>query len=379
MTPFARSLQLSGAWALVALCLMPGSSSAQSYGQPPAQGYAGQRGYPQQAAFRQQSNLNGFPFAPGRRPILNPRAQAIRQYPMQQHRGAPAQTSERVIRAQFQTPPTGANGSNPAYRVAETPERNFTGQDLSLADYPKLDPQQLVARPGEHPMMPALRWAKNGLRYLEAVDGYTATMAKRERINGTLGEYQYMDLKVRHRPFSVYIKLLGPEDMKGREAIYIAGKNDGNLVAHPTGMQKRLVGTISLKPTGMLAMQGNRYPITEVGILNLTRRLIEVGEQDMQYGECEVKYFRGAKVNDRICTCMQFVHPVPRREFRYHLARIYVDDELNLPIRYEAFNWPSKPGEEPTLTEEYTYLNLKLNPGLSDMDFDTRNPNYDYD
>lgn len=425
-----KSRSVGGYWLLAALCLMPASASAQGtpnpyYGNPnyaaPGVNSAPQAQRIQAQRNQAQQNLSGFPFAPGRSPAnqqLNqtpvaggtmrtaglpqglgqglpqqfPQQQfPQQQYPAQQPAAQPQysqfpsaqQQSPRefpnaqAIPAQFQTPSAAQNGG-PAYRVAETPSRPQSTEGLNPMDYPRLDPQQLVAQPGEHPLMPALRWAKNGLKYLEAIDGYTATMAKRERINGALGDYQYMEIKVRHRPFSVYVKLLGPDEVKGREAIYIEGQNNGNLVAHPTGVQKRLVGTISLKPTGMLAMQGNRYPITEIGVLNLTRRLIEVGEQDMQYGECEVKYFRGAKVNDRTCTCMQFIHPVPRREFRYHLARIYIDEELNLPIRYEAYNWPSTPEGEPTLTEEYTYLNLRLNPGLTDRDFDTKNPDYDY-
>ncbi len=51
-----------------------------------------------------------------------------------------------------------------------------------------------------------------------------------------------------------------------------------------------MVGTLSLKPDSMLAMLDNRYPITEIGILNLTKRLIEVAELDKKYGECEVKF-----------------------------------------------------------------------------------------
>jgi hypothetical protein len=35
---------------------------------------------------------------------------------------------------------------------------------------------------------------------------------------------------------------------------------------------------------------------------------------------------------------------VPRDFFNFHLARIFVDDSLNIPIRYEAYAWPSKPG-----------------------------------
>ena len=125
-------------------------------------------------------------------------------------------------------------------------------------------------------------------------------------------------------------------------------------------------------------MRGNRYPITELGVSNLVHRLVEIGERDAQYGECEVKFRPGVRVEDRVCTRIEVMHPVPRRNFLFHVAMIYVDDELNIPIRYEAYDWPEKEGGKPLLTEEYTYLNLKLNNGFTDADFDVRNPNYQF-
>jgi outer membrane lipoprotein-sorting protein len=124
-------------------------------------------------------------------------------------------------------------------------------------------------------------------------------------------------------------------------------------------------------------MRGQRYPITELGILNLTRRLVEVGEHDVKYGECNVKFYEGAKINNRVCTCIEVLHPVPRRNFLYHQARIFVDKEYNLPIRYESYDWPRE-GQKPELLEEYTYLNLKLNNHFTDDDFDVKNPAYKF-
>ena len=69
---------------------------------------------------------------------------------------------------------------------------------------------------------------------------------------------------------------------------------------------------------------------------------------------------------------------MPRRNFIFHLARIFIDDELNIPIRYEAYGWPSRTGDLPVLEEEYTYLDVKLNNGFTDDDFDIRNPNYGF-
>ena len=86
--------------------------------------------------------------------------------------------------------------------------------------------------------------------------------------------------------------------------------------------------------------------------------------------------FRGSKVNDRPCTSIEVVHPVPRNNFRFHLLRVFIDEELKVPIRYELYGWPRQPGGPAELVEEYTYVNLKLNNGYGDADFDPRNPRY---
>jgi len=268
--------------------------------------------------------------------------------------------------AQQRTVPLQQRAQNQApYRVAERSE------PISKS----LEPGFLEHKAEEHPLMPTLRWADQGLRNMEKIEDYSAVVAKRERLNGTVGDYEYMFVKVRHQPFSVYMYFLGPPKLKGQEVVYVEGQNNGNIFAHGTGLRAKF-GTVSLKPTGVVAMRGQRYPITELGIKNLIRRLLEVGQQDAQYGECEVKFLKGAKIKDRQCTCIQVVHPVPRRNFLFHLARIFVDDEFNMPIRYEAYDWPKTAGDPPELIEEYTYMDLKLNNGFTDADFDIRNPNY---
>ncbi len=257
----------------------------------------------------------------------------------------------------------------PAYQVAERSEAA-----MAASAAPQLGPG--VA--GEHPLMPTLRWAYSGLGNLEKISDYSATVAKRERIGGKVMDYEYMFVKLRQKPFSVYMYFLGPASLKGQEVIYIEGQNNGNMWAHGVGIQNTMFGTVSLKPDGPIAMRNQRYPLTELGILNLTKRLVEVGEQDIKYGECDVKFYEGAKINGRVCTCIEVIHPVPRRNFLFHLARIFVDKELNLPIRYESYDWPKEKGSAPELMEEYTYLNLKLNNGFTDADFDIKNPNYKF-
>jgi hypothetical protein len=230
-------------------------------------------------------------------------------------------------------------------------------------------------QPNEHPLMPVLRWAKEGLPAIEALADYSATLVRRERVRGKLSGYEYMAIKIRHDPFSVYAYFQSPASIKGQEVIYISGQNEGNMWAH----KARMAVTMSIHPEGMVAMSGRNYPLTEIGLVNLVRRLVEVGQEDVHYDGCEVKYFTGAKVSQRPCTVIQVVHPTRRDVFRFHLARVFVDDELKVPIRYEAYDWPREAGGEPELLEEYTYLNLKLNNGFTDEDFSTLNPAYHFE
>jgi hypothetical protein len=242
-----------------------------------------------------------------------------------------------------------------------------------------LAPENLQPQPGEHPLMPALRLAKYGVNHIDTtIKDYSCTLVKRERIGDTLGDHEYIFTKVRHEPFSVYMFFLGPATMKGREVVFVNGANNNKLTAHEGGKRGKLLPTVQIEPTSFLAMRNQRYPITEVGVRTLTSRLIEVAEKDSQFGECEVKFFKGAKINGRVATCIEVAHPVPRQNFLYHQARIFIDEELQIPVRFESYAWPARAGEQPPLLEEYTYMNMKLNNGFTDADFSDRNPEYNF-
>ena len=231
----------------------------------------------------------------------------------------------------------------------------------------------------EHPLVPVIRRLTDVRSRIEReVHDYTATLIKRERVDGKLTEHNYIYTKIRHEPFSVYLYFLAPQDLKGREVLYVHGQNDGNIVVHEGSGLTARIGMISLRPDGRLAMRDQKYPITDIGILNLTRRWLEVAQLETQFGECDVAILEGAKINGRSSTCIQVTHSVPRKEFYANVARLYIDDELGLPIRHEAYDWPRQPGGRPELTEEYTYLNMKLNNNLADVDFDHRNHDYNF-
>jgi hypothetical protein len=117
-----------------------------------------------------------------------------------------------------------------------------------------------------------------------------------------------------------------------------------------------------------------------LGIENLVAKLIERGEQERAAGnqDCKVTFHENAKINGRTCTLLQIKHPEPSPDLEFHLAQIFIDDELQVPIRYAAYDFPLTPGGQPAVLEEYTYLDIKLNVGLTDKDFDHENADYNF-
>jgi len=238
------------------------------------------------------------------------------------------------------------------------------------------------------PLDAALQIARDGLAHCRAeVNDYTATLVKRESVGGTLGEHEYMFVKVRNRkivdgqivqPLSVYLTYLKPTSVKGREVIYVEGRNDGNIIAHEGGFKGRFLPTVPLPPTGMLAMRGQRYPITEIGIENLIMKLVERGETARQFSDVTCTFRKNAKVGVRQCTVLEVTQPNRHPELEFYQAQVFIDEAFNLPIRYIAYDWPAKQGDPLQVIEEYNYLDLKINVGLTDADFDANSPLYNF-
>lgn len=245
-----------------------------------------------------------------------------------------------------------------------------------------------VPGPEQSPLDLALDMARQALAHSRSsIDDYTAVIIKREQVSGKLSEPEYMFAKIRNRkvmegrlavPFSVYLLFLKPADVKGREVVYVENKNDGKLIAHEGGMKGRFLPTVPLLPTGVLAMRGQRYPLTEIGIENLISKLIERGETARRHPEITCEFRHNAKLKDRKCTIIQLNQPRKVSELDFSVAQVFIDDELNIPIRYVAYDWPAQPGGTGQILEEYTYLDVKLNVGLSDTDFDRNNPKYGF-
>lgn len=239
-----------------------------------------------------------------------------------------------------------------------------------------------------HPIDRALNMARDGLAQSRAnINDYTALLVKRDFVRGKLTARSFIHTKIRNRkvvdgkviqPLSVYLKFLKPSSVKGREVIYVEGRNDGNMIAHEGGSKGRYLPTVNVPPDGRIAMRGQRYPMTEIGVENLIIKLLERGHEARKFSDAQCDCRTNARFRDRNCTAFHLTLPTKHPKLMFHQAQIFIDDQLNMPIRFIAYDWPQSEGAKLQLLEEYNYLNLKLNVGLTDNDFDPDNSAYNF-
>jgi hypothetical protein len=220
----------------------------------------------------------------------------------------------------------------------------------------------------EHPLAAPLRWARHAEWKIDnEIRDYTCTLIMRKG----QGEHEQVFLKIRHQPFSIYMYFVAPAKIRGREVLYVEGRDNGRFLAHEGRGLKSLVGSIKLQVS-------RKYPLEKLGIRYLNQRLIQLAEEEMQLGKCQVRFYPEAKVGNQEGFCVQVQHPVRQSNARVPLARAVFDKRYGFPFRYEGYVWPQRENAAPVLDEEYTYVNLRFNVGLTDWDFDRRNPAYSF-
>lgn len=225
-----------------------------------------------------------------------------------------------------------------------------------------------AAKPSAAPIDQAWQLILQARQAYQGVRDYTATFIKRERINGELLPENVMLMHCRSQPFSVYFRWAAPKANVGQEACYVAGKNNGKMRVKPVGFAG-IVGWVSIDPQDPRAMKTNRNPITKAGIGNLIEKIAASWEHARQTGKTQVAIAQYS-YNNRPCTRVETITPDRSAGSYAYRCVIYFEHENRLPIRFEAYDWP-RPGGDPQgdLLECYSYVNLRLNVGLSDEVF----------
>ena len=225
-----------------------------------------------------------------------------------------------------------------------------------------------------HPLYKLLLVAYKSKKNLESVDDYVCTFSKKEMLKSKLLETT-MTLKIREKPFSVYLKFRDANE--GREVIYVEGMHKNNLLVHEGGL-KSFIGTLTLSPKGPDAMADNKYPVTSIGLRNMVDTVIKQWETEGKFGGIKVQQREAKLPTGEACIAYEAIHE-PFKEFKFHTTRLYVDTQTGIAIGIQQFAFPGKNEEKTPIAEEYFYAQLKTNLKLTNRDFDPKNPDYKFE
>ncbi len=200
--------------------------------------------------------------------------------------------------------------------------------------------------------------------YAGIVD-YSAVFSRRERVEASLLPEERLFLKFQ-KPQRIYLKGIG-EPLK--EALYVSGENGGKAVVHKDGAGAGL--TWNLDPNGSIMNEGCRHPITDIGfgfIIAMMRDNIPLAESR---SELEVIRLGEENFAGRPAYVAE-ARFTPKDGRAYYASRIvlHVDRQYLLPVGVTCYD------EQGALLEQYGYEDLKVNIGLTSLDFSRDNPEY---
>ncbi len=202
------------------------------------------------------------------------------------------------------------------------------------------------------------------------VSDYTARFERQERVGGELRPREEILLKFQ-RPRRIYLKWLsGPS--RGREAI-LAERDRGDKVAiHEPGVLSGFF-TLLLDPDHPRVMRESRHPITDVGIGRLIELIGDNARRALARGELLLLDRGAGEEEGRGVRRVEAVLPKdPKKGYYCYRLLLSVDAERGLPVRVLIYDWDDR------LVGDYSYRELRLNPGLSAEEFDPGNPAYGF-
>jgi hypothetical protein len=224
---------------------------------------------------------------------------------------------------------------------------------------------------------------KSGRERFGRIPSYSATFSKRERIGGETTDLSTLEIKVRHQPFAVYLKVLEGHSL-GREVLYVDGENDGSMLVRMGGVKGRFIPAFKVDASGSIAQNESRYPITKAGILGLAESMIAHREMELaNQVYAHARQEADGVVDGRACAVFSFLFDNAERSPDYRKSIQYLDRQWNVPLQVENYGWP-EPGQhlegaaldEGTLIEYYKYSNIVADGHLTGDDFSPSNPEY---
>jgi len=197
------------------------------------------------------------------------------------------------------------------------------------------------------------------------------TFHKVELVNGSLQPAEQTAVKFR-APNDFYMKWVGEVDT-GQELLFRPGWNDDRMrvSAGP------LVPTVNLSVDSRLASRTNRHTVRHAPLPTIVQNFtndeaVLVAAQTIP----TVKELGSRMVYGDPSTCYQLETPKAQLPALYATrVEICVSDRTHLPSRIQA--WDVEGGML-QLVEDYGYEGLRINIGLTDVDFDPDNKAYNF-
>ena len=280
------------------------------------------------------------------------------------------------LNLECQPRPAGADTIRAASRTAPVAMARQSPLPVA-ADDESLTPEQLA----ERMLKQKVELIEKGVEFLKGMPDYTALFAKRELVDGVMLDEQTISIKVRHQPFSVYMKW-NDYDV-GREVLYVDGINNGNMLVHAGGWKARLPALL-MSPDSTLALKESRHPVTKAGLLALANTILEYNREDLKtknYSSCV--QLEDQMFGDRPCVnfLLEYRDRTCSREYRK--SSTLIDKEWGVPVYIKNFGWPSDEStasgeelDEATLIEQYSYSDVKFRSSLASLDFEDTNADY---
>lgn len=221
-------------------------------------------------------------------------------------------------------------------------------------------------------------WLRERLDAVRRIDDYTCRVLLSVRQDETLKGPWSAHLKVRHRPLSVYASFFEPENVAGAGSLYWHEKHDGKVLID-TGPMRGGVVLALLTPDPSRANPAHattlraflKVPFEDLHIHGATTRMLELLEKAAKSESYLVRCSHDVSIGARRCTRWEIIGQPKTSQAEFYSAYVYGDDELGLPVRFEVRAMPTRDAVEPVTTAEYTFVDLKLNVGLGDADFET--------
>ncbi len=253
---------------------------------------------------------------------------------------------------------------NTAHRNAPQVRSSATEERLSLGDTAKQDAV----------LTENIAALKKGIAFLSDKSGYTSTFRMQECLNGSLRDLQEIDLRVRNEPFGAHLKWRTSK----KEVLFPSEAGSEKLRVHYNGI-KGLLGDVTVNPDSALARTEGRHPVTDLGILNLAKLILEYRERDLSQPGVKLTRAPGESIGDRPCDCYIAEYADTSIEPTFRKAVYHIDRELSIPLSFRGYGWAEgeNVANEATLLERYEYHDVKF-ANFSDADFDYRNEAYSF-